>query len=83
MFLASSEVPIQKDDELFLRYGAHSNSRLFVEYGFVNVWTPRQCETGTFSGEAEVQDVMQSLFASRGDLGDHAKNILEQEGYWG
>ena len=83
VFLASSEVPIHKDDELFLRYGGHSNRKLFVEYGFVNVWTPHQCESGMFSGEVDVQDGVQGLLAGQGDLGDRVRDILEQEGYWG
>lgn len=83
MFLASSETPINKDEELFLEYGSHANRTLFVEYGFVNLWREGQCSDGTFCGEIDVQDIVEDLFNSKGAVGRSMKQVLEEEGYWG
>lgn len=83
MFIASSEKPIQTDDELFLRYGSHSNQVLFVEYGFVNLWKEGACQKGKFNGEVDVQDAVEELVSAKGSTGEVLKEILEEEGYWG
>ena len=83
MFIASSDTPVRKNEELYLRYGAHANRTLFVEYGFVSSWNEGDCREGNFNGEVDVQDIMEDLFASRGIVGQVLKDILEEEGYWG
>lgn len=83
MFMASSVTPINADDELFLRYGSHSNPTLFVEYGFVNYWTEGECQEGKYNGEVDVQDILEELFSAKGSTGDAMKEVLEEEGYWG
>lgn len=83
MFLSSSQYPIEKDEELFLRYGAHANRTLFVEYGFVNMWQQGDCLSGKFSGEVDIQGPLEELFTQRGNMGAWMKGVLEGEGYWG
>ena len=83
MFMASGKTPVRKDTELFLRYGGHANRTLFVEYGFVNMWNETECYEGKFNGEADVQNIMEDLFASKGGVGRAMRQILEEEGYWG
>ena len=82
-FVSNCENTIPQDTELFLRYGAHANRKLFVEYGFVNMWNKGEVEDGIFQGEVEVDDVVEVYFKNKGGLGDQMKAILEQEGYWG
>ncbi|EKM55430.1 uncharacterized protein PHACADRAFT_94457 [Phanerochaete carnosa HHB-10118-sp] len=82
-FMASSETPVHQDEELFLRYGGHSNRMLFVEYGFVNLWNEGECTGGQFDGEVDVQDMMEELFVVKGATGGTLKDALEEEGYWG
>ena len=83
MFLSSSQNAIDKDEELFLQYGAHANRTLFIEYGFVNFWKQGDCLNGVFSGEVDLQDVLEDMFISRGRVGAWMKSVLEEEGYWG
>jgi hypothetical protein len=83
MFLSSSETPIRKDDELFLRYGGHANRTLFIEYGFVKLWKEGDCRNGSFSGEVDVQNIVEELFSSKGSIGQSMKKLLEEVGYWG
>ena len=83
MFISSSRA-IQKDDELFLQYGAHSNRKLFIEYGFVNTFAEGDCLRGDFVGEVDLQDILEAMFSTRGgDVGKWMKEVLEEEGYWG
>lgn len=81
--MSSSQTPIRQDEELFLRYGGHSNRTLFVEYGFINQWETGQCYKGDFAGEVDLQDVVEQLFEKMSRRADLAKEILEDEGYWG
>lgn len=74
---------VEKDEELYLRYGSHANRTLFVEYGFINMWSEGECRTGTFCGEVDVQDMVEDLFARRGAIGKRMREVLEAEGYWG
>lgn len=83
MFISSSETPVNKDDELFLRYGSHSNRMLFVEYGFVNTWSKGACASGEFNGDVDLQDVVEEVLISKGAVGRLLREVLEEEGYWG
>ncbi|CAA7271714.1 unnamed protein product [Cyclocybe aegerita] len=80
--LCSPSVHVVAGQELFLKYGAHAKSTLFVEYGFVDVvdWEAPEEETG---GEIEVDTYVETLFDQRGELGLWMKDILAKEGYWG
>jgi hypothetical protein len=83
MFISSGRI-IYQDDELFLQYGAHSNSRLFVEYGFVNPWAPGDCLRGDFVGEVDLQVILEEMFQKRGtSICAWMRRVLEDEGYWG
>lgn len=82
-FVSSSEFPIVKDEELSLKYGAHSNRTLFIEYGFVNGWKAGECRNGRFNGEVDVEAHVTELFNARADVGAWMRDLLEEEGYWG
>ncbi|KAF8582667.1 SET domain-containing protein [Ramaria rubella] len=63
-------------DEVYLRYGSHSNTTLFTEYGFV--------EKDSSNGkQADIQDILESLFQRKGELGGWMKSVLEATKYWG
>ncbi|KAJ8520402.1 hypothetical protein ONZ45_g2792 [Pleurotus djamor] len=71
-------------DELYLTYGAHSNTTLFLEYGFINPFTHKAILEGSFAGEVDVGEAMQTLFNSGGSKrGAWLREVLEREGYWG
>ncbi|KAI0093650.1 SET domain-containing protein [Irpex rosettiformis] len=83
MFISSGR-SIQEGDELFLQYGAHPNRKLFIEYGFVNVFNEGNCLGGDFIGEVDLQDILEEMFEKRGgSVGRWMKGVLEEEGYWG
>ncbi|KAI0341678.1 SET domain-containing protein [Trametopsis cervina] len=83
MFLSTSERSIQTGEELFLKYGEHSNAKLFVEYGFVNGWSKGDCQRGGFVGEVNLKYVVEEIFEKRGAVGAWMRSVLEEEGYWG
>ena len=61
-------------EELFLRYGKHSNRTLFVQYGFVDSSLEKE-------GEVDVADILEDIFRSKGDVGSWLMGVLEEEGY--
>ena len=67
---------MKKGDEVYLRYGPHSNITLFTEYGFVD----RDSKNG---GQADVQDILETLFRHKGTTGEIMKATLESANYWG
>lgn len=79
VLLSPSTTITPSDTELFLKYGAHSNSTLFTEYGFMTDLSVG----GRAGGEAELDGIIAALFNSRGSLGSWMKEILVVEGYWG
>ncbi|KAA1471189.1 SET domain-containing protein [Dentipellis sp. KUC8613] len=79
----SGKTAIAKGEELCITYGAHSNCFLFAEYGFINNVSEEAISTGVYPGEVNVQDIVEELFAKRGQLGAEMKGILEAESYWG
>ncbi|KAF9653109.1 SET domain-containing protein [Thelephora ganbajun] len=83
-FLTTEHITeVEVDGEVYLRYGAHSNQSLFVEYGFVNVVSNEDMESGTYPAEVDVQPIVVGLFNGRGNIGTWMQTILENEGYWG
>lgn len=87
---------IEDGQQLFLRYGGHSNRTLFAEYGFVNRFPPESIANGHFRGEVDVQDLVEELILAanpvnsdfgrsrtRSNFGDWLTNTLQEEGYWG
>jgi len=81
--LSPVDVAVEANRELYLTYGAHTNRRLFVEYGFTNALTANPRAQDTSLWEVDVQDVVESLFLKRGTVGAWMKEILTEEGYWG
>jgi len=68
--------PLKEGDEVFLKYGAHSNITLFTEYGFIE----KDSQDG---GQVDIQDYMESLFDNISELGDWMKEELHLNHYWG
>ncbi|KAG9318465.1 hypothetical protein JVU11DRAFT_556 [Chiua virens] len=79
-FVSPDNVKIEDDDEILLTYGLHSNKTLFVEYGFVNLFS----EDGPSpSGEVDVQGLAEKHIFAVLQLGEAVKAVLVAEGYWG
>ncbi|KZS89930.1 SET domain-containing protein [Sistotremastrum niveocremeum HHB9708] len=62
----------QAGDEVFLCYGPHGNSKLYVEYGFMT-------ERGA---EANVDDIVEKMLDESGN-GQVKRRLLKRHGYWG
>ncbi|EPQ58137.1 SET domain-containing protein [Gloeophyllum trabeum ATCC 11539] len=77
------DASFEKDQELFIQYGAHANKTLFAEYGFVNAMPEGHVLKGIISGEVDLQDVLEEMLLARGAAGQWIKSALEEEGYWG
>lgn len=79
IFMCPDNVKIDEDDEILLTYGLHSNQMLFVEYGFVNVFSENGPSPG---GEVDVQDLVED-YVFVGVCPREVKAVLVAEGYWG
>lgn len=85
-FLSTPNQALKKDDEVFLKYGYHSNSVLFSEYGFV-----MQPEERGVEGEVCVDDILEPMFEKPGEWmkealknhGEWMKETLKKHKYWG
>lgn len=75
-FYSPSTSALRKDNEIYLKYGSHSNSTLFTEYGFVEKGFPN-------GGQVDVEDVIKARFEALGDLGIWMRSLLEDTGFWG
>lgn len=86
-FTSSGYLELEEDQEIHLCYGAHPNRKLFVEYGFVNLFPQGSIvdgmDTANRNGEVEVDDLVSALFEERGSVGEWMREVLEEEGYWG
>lgn len=80
-FISPAEVPLKADEQVYLKYGSHSNRILFSEYGFLLPITAEAMRRGEMDGELDIFDFLQALF-SRTNL-DFLKGTLEVENYWG
>ncbi|KAG8935938.1 hypothetical protein FRC02_005413 [Tulasnella sp. 418] len=71
---------LKKGDEVLLQYGAHSNTTLFTEYGFV---IPRSLDGDGEDGGGEIliDTAMSLLFQERQQF-PWIKSVLENRGYW-
>lgn len=84
--LSPADTCIDEDSELFLKYGAHCNRVLFVEYGFVLPILNASDELIPESQhvlEVNVDDIVEGLFKREGEAGVWMKEVLELENYWG
>ena len=92
-FKSCADATVEAGQQLYLRYGGHSNRTLFVEYGFVNRFGPEAITRGEFHGEVDVQDLVeeciQTLRPTNGGRREASAyrqwlmDTLEEEGYWG
>ena len=82
LFYGPSQDTISHGQELYLQYGAHANSFLFSEYGFVNNISPGAVVSGAYPGEVDVQELVEALFTAHAS-GSQLRAALESEGYWG
>jgi len=83
VLLSPSMTTTPHNKELFLKYGAHSNSTLFTEYGFVADYNVEGPVPEASRGEVELDGVIKAFFDKRGLLGSWMRGILVTEGYWG
>ncbi|KAH6918599.1 hypothetical protein BKA70DRAFT_1457475, partial [Coprinopsis sp. MPI-PUGE-AT-0042] len=84
VLLSPSTSMSREGDELFLRYGSHTNQFLFAEYGFVNPAPPASTSAGDGTyGSINISPDIEDLFHARGCVGRRMKAVLEDEGYWG
>ena len=72
----SPDRPVESGEELFLKYGNHSNRTLFTEYGFVD-------ETADASeGEVDISDCVDVILAGK-PAQKRLRTLLDEEGYIG
>ncbi|KAH8833584.1 hypothetical protein DL96DRAFT_1703239 [Flagelloscypha sp. PMI_526] len=75
-FVSSRKDDIKAGSELFLQYGPHPNSRLFVDYGFVDL-------NNQSRSEVDITDLLEQILLEDGQDGLYRKELLEAQGYWG
>ncbi|QRV91093.1 RuBisCO LSMT substrate-binding protein [Ceratobasidium sp. AG-Ba] len=75
----SSSVALQPGDEIYLRYGGHSNAALFTEYGFVLALAEK---AHTFNGEVLIDCYVEDLLRSRENHTQKCQ-LLKDRNYWG
>jgi hypothetical protein len=83
VLMSPSQKTVLAGEELYLRYGYHSNQFLFVEYGFSNAVSEQGVLCGDEQSDVDVTPVVEDLFKSRGEFGEWMKERLLEEGYWG
>ncbi|GJJ12403.1 hypothetical protein Clacol_006645 [Clathrus columnatus] len=75
-FYSPLQTTLQAGDQIYLKYGSHSNSTLFTEYGFIEKGYPN-------GGQVDVQDMIEDQFRVLGDLGDWMESLLKNFNFWG
>ncbi|KAJ3503825.1 hypothetical protein NMY22_g18116 [Coprinellus aureogranulatus] len=70
-------------NELYLRYGFHSNQLLFVEYGFTTSVSEQDVLAGEQQADIDITPIVEEWFTNRGKVGDWMKEQLMGENYWG
>jgi len=83
VLLSPKDKSIYPGEEVFLKYGAHSNRTLFTEYGFVGNTDLDALGSGQLNCEADITWRILRLFASRGVMGTYMEQLLRSAGYWG
>lgn len=83
VLLSPKDKTLSPGEEVFLKYGAHSNQTLFTEYGFINHLDTEALRDGRVDCEADVLWRMRRFFAKRGNIGKWMEELLRREGYWG
>ena len=81
--MSPSNVPKKAGDELYLRYGFHTNQFLFVEYGFGNPVSEKGVLSGEEQASVDITPVIEEWFTNRGEVGQWMRERLVEEGYWG
>ncbi|KAG8748505.1 hypothetical protein FRC10_003638 [Ceratobasidium sp. 414] len=76
----SSSTYLQPGDEVYLRYGGHSNTVLFTEYGFVLL--PNTGDMHTTNGEISIDADVEELLRSCQDY-EAKTQLLKDRNYWG
>lgn len=75
----SSAVALRAGDEVYLRYGAHSNTVLFTEYGFVIPFN--RDNTHITNGEISIDHDVEELFRSSRHS-EKKIQLLKDRSYW-
>lgn len=81
--------PMKMGDQLYLRYGPHSNATLFAEYGFVlpkfahgnSVADVGDLDMHQNYGQVLVDDIIEEMFEKSGR--SWMKEMLQEWNYWG
>lgn len=76
IFYSPSKIHLRKDDQIYLKYGSHSNLTLFTEYGFIE-------KDRSDGGQIDIQDIMEARFDNLGDLGKWMESLLKNVNFWG
>ncbi|KAK0459706.1 uncharacterized protein EV420DRAFT_1641903 [Desarmillaria tabescens] len=81
VFISPADKHLDDDEEIFLKYGSHSNQTLFVEYGFVlPILSEVSSPAREVDGEVDVFDFVEPLFTGKAN---HLQELLDRENYWG
>ncbi|KAF8605173.1 SET domain-containing protein [Ceratobasidium sp. AG-I] len=75
----SSAIMLRLDDEVYLRYGAHSNAVLFSEYGFVIPFN--RDNTHIVDGEILIDPDVEELLQSS-EYSEQKIQLLKDRNYW-
>ncbi|KAI0781004.1 SET domain-containing protein [Trametes elegans] len=82
-FFGPSSRSISEGQELFLKYGSHSNRFLFAEYGFANSVAEGDVAKGDYPGEIDVQEIVEQKVVKAGPAAPLIRSTLEDAQYWG
>jgi hypothetical protein len=75
----SSAIALRPGDEVYLRYGAHSNAMLFAEYGFVVPFNRDNAHM--VDGEITIDPDIEELLQSSGHAEEKIQ-LLKARNYW-
>ncbi|KIY61738.1 SET domain-containing protein [Cylindrobasidium torrendii FP15055 ss-10] len=81
-FLSPANAGLSAGQEIFLKYGAHANRTLFVEYGFVNPMSEDTIQQGHADAEVDLFSILEEIFRTSGTY-EALKGLLDEHGYWG